>query len=77
MFYCDGKETFRLDYKQVPVTTQPMHVLISGCFREPHKGDYQGDYADGKWPPDQLTVDYVRVYEEDLGKRQKPKVSLR
>jgi beta-glucanase (GH16 family) len=76
VFYCDGKETFRLDYKQVPVTTQPMHVLISGCFREPHKSGFQGDYADGKWP-DQLTVDYVRVYEEDLGKRQKPKVALR
>lgn len=76
VFYCDGRETFRLDYKQVPVTTQPMHVLISGCFREPLGRSFQGDYADGKWP-DQLTVDYVRVYEEDLGKRQKPKVSLR
>ena len=70
VFYCDGKETFRLDYKQAPVTTQPMHVLISGCFREPHKGGYQGDYADGKWP-DQLTVDYVRVYEEDFGETAK------
>jgi len=76
VFYCDGKETFRLNYKQVPVTTQPMHVLISGCFREPRGHSFQGDYADGTWP-DQLTVDYVRVYEEDLGGRQKPKVSLR
>lgn len=76
VFYCDGKETFRLDYRQVPVTTQPMHVLISGCFREPRKGSYLGDYADATWP-DQLTVDYVRVYEEDPGKRQRPKATLR
>jgi len=76
VFYCDGKETFRLDYHQVPVTTQPMHVLISGCFREPRKGGFQGDYADGKWP-DQLMVDYVRVYEEDLGRRPRPRVTLR
>ena len=76
IFYCDGKETLRLDYKQVPVTTQPMHVLISGCFREPRKGIFFGDYADATWP-DQLTVDYVRVYEEDPGGRQRPKVSLR
>ena len=76
VFYCDGRETFRLDYRQVPVTTQPMHVLISGCFRDPSKARFQGDYAEGQWP-DQLTVDYVRVFEEDLGRRQKPKVTLR
>ena len=76
VFYCDGKETFRLDYTQIPITTQPMHVLISGCFREPRKGGFFGDYADATWP-DQLTVDYVRVYEEDPGGRQKPAVSLR
>jgi len=76
VFYCDGRETFRLDYRQVPVTTQPMHVLISGCFRKPRKGSFLGDYADANWP-DQLTVDYVRVYEEDPGTRQRPKVSLR
>lgn len=76
VFYCDGKETFRLDYTQVPVTTQPMHVLISGCFLEPRKESFLGDYADATWP-DQLVVDYVRVYEEDPGPRQKPKVTLR
>ncbi len=76
VFYCDGKETFRLDYTQIPVTTQPMHVLISGCFREPRKGSFIGHYDDATWP-DQLTVDYVRVYEEDLGDRRKPMVSLR
>lgn len=76
VFYCDGRETFRLDYKQAPVTTQPMHVLISACFREPKKGGFFGDYADATWP-DQLVVDYVRVYEEDLGTRQKPKVTVR
>ncbi|MCX6901650.1 MAG: family 16 glycosylhydrolase [Verrucomicrobia bacterium] len=77
VFYCDGKETFRLDYHEVPVTTQPMHVLISGCFRDPKRAKgWQGDYADGKWP-DALTVDYVRVYEENLGRRKKPAVTLR
>lgn len=76
VFYCDGKETFRLDYRQVPVTTQPMHVLISACFRDPNKAKFQGDYAEGQWP-DQLTVDYVRVYAEDPGPRQTPQVALR
>ena len=76
VFYCDGKETFRLDYTQIPVTTQPMHVLISGCFREPRKGSFIGHYDDAEWP-DQFTVDYVRVYEEDPGDRRKPTVSLR
>jgi beta-glucanase (GH16 family) len=77
VFYCDGRETLRADYKQVPVTNQPMHVLISGCFRDPNRArGYQGDYAEGQWP-DQLTVDYVRVYEEDLGRRHKPTVALR
>lgn len=76
IFYCDGKETFRLDYREVPVTNQPMHVLISGCFRDPNRAKFQGDYADGTWP-DQLTVDYVRVYEEDLAGRKRPEVSLR
>ena len=78
VFYCDGRETFRLDYHEVPVTTQPMHVLISGCFRDPNRAKgYQSDYADAAHWPDQLTVDYVRVYEEDLGRRKKPSVTLR
>ncbi|MFA5190298.1 MAG: family 16 glycosylhydrolase [Verrucomicrobiia bacterium] len=76
IFYCDGKETWRLDYHEVPVTTQPMHVLISGCFRDPTGRKWMGDYAEGKWP-DALTVDYVRVYEEDLGRKKKPDVALR
>lgn len=76
VLYCNGEETFRIDYTQVPVTTQPMHVLISGCFRQPRRGSYLGHYGDAEWP-DQLTVDYVRVYEEDPGDRQKPTVSLR
>jgi len=77
IFYCDGKETFRLDYRQVPVTTQPMHVLISGCFHDPSRAKgWQGDYADGHWP-DALLVDYIRVYEEDLGRKKKPVVTLR
>lgn len=77
IFYCDGKETWRIGCHEVPVTTQPMHVLISGCYRDPVRTkSYQGDYADGHWP-DQLTVDYVRVYQETPGTKQKPKVTLR
>ncbi|HPA20261.1 MAG TPA: family 16 glycosylhydrolase [Verrucomicrobiae bacterium] len=76
IFYCDGKETFRMDYRQVPVTTQPMHLLISGCYRDPNRAKFQGDYAEGQWP-DQLTVDYVRAYEEDIGSRKRPSVALR
>lgn len=76
IFYCDGKETWRLNYREVPVTTQPMHVLISGCFRDPKGRKWMGDYADGKWP-DALLVDYVRVYEEDPGHKKKPAITLR
>ena len=76
IFYCNGKETFRLDYHEVPSTTQPMHLLISGCFRDPNRAKgWQGDYAEGKWP-DALIVDYVRVYEEDPAGRTVPKVTL-
>lgn len=75
VFYCDGKETYRMDYRQVPVTTQPMCLLISGCFRDPNRAKFQGDYAEGQWP-DQLVVDYVRAYEEDIGTRKRPTVRL-
>ncbi len=76
VFYCDGKETFRLNYREVPVTTQPMCIWISGCFRDPNRSkDWMGDYADGKWP-DSLMVDYVRVYEEDTDGRARPSVTL-
>ncbi|OGV65668.1 MAG: hypothetical protein A2283_10755 [Lentisphaerae bacterium RIFOXYA12_FULL_48_11] len=76
IFYCNGKETFRLNYREVPVTTQPMHLLISGCFRDPNRAKgWQGDYAEGKWP-DTLTVDYVRVYEEDPAGRTVPQITL-
>jgi beta-glucanase (GH16 family) len=76
IFYCDGRETCRWNYKEVPVTTQPMQVLISGCFREPRPKAFFGDYTEATWP-DQLTVDYVRVYEEDLAGRQKPQITVR
>jgi len=76
VFYCDGRETFRLDYREVPVTNQPMRLLISGCFRDPRRATFQGDYADGAWP-DEMVVDYVRAYQEDLAGRRRPEVSLR
>lgn len=76
VFYCDGNETYRMDYRQVPVTTQPMYLLISGCFRDPNRAKFQGDYAEGQWP-DALVVDYVRAYEEDIGSRKRPSVGLK
>lgn len=75
IFYVDGKESFRKDYREVPVTNQPMHLLISGCYRDPKLSPYAGDYADGTWP-DQLMVDYVRAWQEDAGERKKPEVKL-
>lgn len=69
VWYVDGKETARVDYTQVPVTTQPQHVLLSGCFRVPRETDdpkklFYGDIREAKLP-DQFMVDYVRVYQED------------
>ncbi len=81
VWYVDGKETARLDYTQVPVTTQPQCVLLSGCFRVPREGDdpqklFYGDIREAKLP-DQFMVDYVRVYQEDPGSRKSPTVTLR
>ena len=66
VWYVDGKETTRLDYKQVPVTTQPQYVLLSGVFRVPSEGIdikklFYGDIREAKLP-DRFMVDYVRVY---------------
>lgn len=81
VWFVDGKETARLDYKQVPVTTQPQYVLLSGVFRVPREGTdikklFYGDIREAKLP-DQFMVDYVRVYQEDSGSRPSPVVTLR
>jgi beta-glucanase (GH16 family) len=81
IWYVDGKETARLDYKKVPVTTQPQYVLLSGIFRAPAAKDdpkklFYGDIREAKLP-DQFMVDYVRVYQEEPGSRKSPTVTLR
>lgn len=75
VFYVDGKETGRLDYKQAPVTTQPMRILISGCYRDGRKSTFCGDYLKARLP-DQLVVDYVRAYQEDIGAKKRPTVRV-
>jgi len=80
VWYVDGKETARVDYTQVPVTTQPQYVLLSGCFRVPRETDdpkkkYYGDIREARLP-DQFIVDYVRVYQEDPAARPRPMVRL-
>jgi beta-glucanase (GH16 family) len=80
VWYVDGKETARLDYTQVPVTTQPQFILLSGIFRAPRETDdprklFYGDIREAKLP-DRFMVDYVRVYQEDPAARPRPVVRL-
>jgi len=78
IFYVDGQETLRQTYRDVPVTTVPQHVWVSGCLRTPkdekHKPFY-GRLEEASFP-DQLVVDYVRVYDEDVGDRTAPSVTV-
>jgi beta-glucanase (GH16 family) len=67
IFYVDGQETLRQTYREVPVTSVPQKVWISGCLRVPKSPDekpFYGRLEDAKLP-DRLMVDYVRIYEED------------
>ena len=78
IFYVDGQETFRMNYREVPVTTVPQKVWISSCLRVPTDKDakpFYGRLEEAKFP-DRLMVDYVRVYEEDPGARKPPAVTL-
>lgn len=82
IFYVDGQETYRQSYREVPITTVPQRIWISGCFRTPKKlkkdggwKPFYGFLEDAKFP-DQLVVDYVRVYEEDHGKKSVPTVTV-
>ncbi|MCK5801181.1 MAG: family 16 glycosylhydrolase [Lentisphaeria bacterium] len=78
IFYVDGQETLRQTYRDVPITTVPQHVWCSGCLRAPkdekHKPFY-GRLEDATFP-DQLVVDYVRIYDEDLGEKTVPSVTI-
>lgn len=82
IFYVDGQETLRQTYKEVPMTTAPQRVWISECLRYPTKSQkdggakpFYGWLEDAKFP-DQLVVDYVRVYDEDLGNKMAPSVTV-
>jgi len=82
VFYVDGQATLRQSYREVPVTTVPQRVWISECLRTPEKlkkdggrTPFYGFLEDAKFP-DQLVVDYVRVYEEDCGKKTAPAVTV-
>ncbi|MEI6712130.1 MAG: glycoside hydrolase family 16 protein [Verrucomicrobiota bacterium] len=86
VFYLDGKETLRLNYKDTPITTVPQKLLTGGVFMTPNplKKDAPND---AKYPPfygwledaqlpDQLVVDYLRWYEEDLAGAHIPVVTV-
>ncbi|HPS08584.1 MAG TPA: family 16 glycosylhydrolase [Kiritimatiellia bacterium] len=82
IFYVDGQETLRQSYRDVPVTTVPQRVWISECLRTPKKlkkdggqNPFYGFLEDATFP-DRLVVDYVRVYEEDCGKKTAPAVTV-
>ena len=78
IFYVDGQETLRQDYRNVPVTCVPQHVWITGEYRTPEHKDARPFYGrlEEAQLPDSLIVDYVRIYDEDTGDRRPPRVTL-
>lgn len=82
IWYVDGQETLRQTYRDVPVTTVPQIVKIGGVFRTPKKAKqaggqepFYGWFEEAKLP-DQLKVDYFRVYDEDRAGKEVPRVSV-
>jgi len=78
IFYLDGKESFRMNYKQCPVTTIPLKIWVSGCFPTPKdttSSIFYGVLNKAKLP-DQFKVDYVRVYDEDWSGKTAPTVTV-
>ena len=82
IFYVDGQETLRQNYREVPITTVPQRIWISECLRTPKKLKKDGGhppfygFLEDATFPDQLVVDYVRVYDEDYGKKTAPAVTV-
>jgi hypothetical protein len=82
IFYVDGQETFRQSYKDTPVTTVPLRVLIVGCLRTPAVLRKDGGalpfygWLEDATLPDQLVVDYVRWYDVDVGDKKVPAVTV-
>ena len=86
VFYLDGKETLRLSYKDTPITTVPQKLMTGGAYKTPQPLRKDAPH-DGKYPPfygwledaqlpDQLTVDYLRWFEEDLDGVRIPEVTV-
>lgn len=82
VFYVDGQETCRQTYKDVPMTTAPIQIQIMCVLPVPPKpkkeaGDmpFYGWLEDAKLP-DQLVVDYVRIYDLDNGDKTAPRVTV-
>jgi beta-glucanase (GH16 family) len=78
IFYVDGQETLRQNYREVPMTSAPQKIWISACLRAPRNPQdkpFYGRLEDAQLP-DRLVVDYVRIYQQDTGARKLPKVAL-
>lgn len=78
IWYVDGQETFRQNYREVPVTNVPQLVWITGEYRTPAKKEdtpFYGRLEEATFP-DVMRVDWARVWEEDLSGRQAPQVTL-
>lgn len=78
IFYVDGKENFRMDYRECPITNVPQKLWLSGCYRTPKDSAdafFYGLAKYGNWP-DQVVFDYVRVYEQDWGDKSAPEVKV-
>ena len=82
VFYVDGQETLRQSYKDVPMTTVPQLIRITSQINVTRKtkqdgGDmpFYGWLEDATFP-DQLVVDYVRVYDQDHGDKTAPQVTF-
>jgi hypothetical protein len=86
VFYLDGKATLRLSYKDTPITIVPQKLMTGGVFKTPNpvKKDAPPDaksmpfygWLEDALLPDQLVVDYLRWYDEDLGSDHAPVVTV-
>jgi hypothetical protein len=82
VFYVDGQETMRLTFRDTPITTVSQKLFVGSAGRTPPqlkkdggKLPFYGWLEDAKLP-DQLVVDYIRWYDEDLGDKTAPAVTL-
>jgi hypothetical protein len=77
VFYVNGQETQRQSYKDVPITTVPLHIIASWQSGTPKEGakPFYGRLEEAQLP-DQVKFDYVRVYDEDHGNKTAPEVTV-